>query len=658
MNYSSLFPLLLAASLGTAGSSFAQNPGPTPTPVTSTDQSVTFQNNIRHDGNDSGSPLLPPLTLGWKKDLSSSGVRSISYPLIAQGRVIVTTIDDSGSKAVKAFDETNGTQLWSVTMPSGFGSFINAAYDADRVFVVNPDGLMWALDAATGAQAWSVQLPGQYSFTAPPAAADGLVFVGGAGSGGTLYALDETNGNVLWTASVENGDQSSPAIDAGTVFVSYACPQSYAFTTTDGQPLWHYSGPCEGGGGATPVVHLGKVYVQEAYFDPTNGLALDEETGANVGGFNSDTTPAFSDNVGVYLQSGTLRGIDITTGDTLWSFAGEGDLTSTPLIVNQTIYIGSNSGLLYALDLEGHQVWSTQVGAAIPSSGYFTLITGLGAGDGMLVVPTASTLSAYVLPSQSLNISTRAQVLTDDNVLIGGFIINGHASKKVVIRAIGPALLLDGSLADPTLELHLSDGNVITNDNWKIDDSSGQSQQAEVRATNLAPSNDLESAIVTLLPPGGYTAIVRGHDGGTGVGLIEVYDLTAAQGSVLGNISTRGYVGTGDNVMIGGFILGPDGEPGSDIVIRALGPSLGVAGALVDPELDLRDSNGDGIATNDNWADDSNQEALVARHLAPTDSNESALIRTLPPGAYTVIVSGRDGGAGIGLVEAYNVGGG
>jgi outer membrane protein assembly factor BamB len=655
MNHSSVVPLLLVISVGTIASTLAQTPTPTATP--NLDQSVAFQNNIRHDGNDSTSPLLPPLTAGWKKDLASDGITSISYPLIAQGRVIVTTNDNSGDKAVLAFDESNGNQLWSVTMPGAFGGFINAAYDGDRVFVVNSDGLMWALDAATGAQAWSVQLPGQYSFSAPPTAVDGLVFVGGAGSGGTLYAVDETNGNVVWTASVENGDISSPAVDSGRVFVSYACPQSYAFTTVDGQPLWHYSGPCEGGGGATAVVHLGNVYVQEAYFDPTNGLILDEESGDSVGGFNADTTPAFSDNVGVYLQSGTLRGIDLTTGDVLWSFAGNGDLTSTPLIVNQVIYIGSNSGVLYALDLQGHQIWSTQVGAPIPYSGYFTLVTGLGAGDGMLVVPTASTLSAYVLPSQSLNISTRALVLSDDKVLIGGFVITGYAPKEVLIRAIGPSLPLSPTIPDPTLELHLDDGSIITNDNWKTDDGTGQSQENEIRATQLAPVDDRESAMLVSLPPGSYTAIVRGKDSATGIGLVEVYDQTVAQGSVLGNISTRAYVDNGDNVLIAGFILGPEEEHGSVIAVRAIGPSLGISGELSDPDLDLRDGNGDSIASNDNWADDSSQADLVAEHLDPADSRESAFIRTLPPGAYTVIVTAHDGVAGIGLVEAYNLGG-
>ena len=618
--------------------------------------SVTWQNNVQHDGNDTISRLSPPLVLGWRKDLTSRGVTSISYPLIAQGRIIVTTTGSNSDKNVIAFDEANGHQLWSVAMPGSYG-FINAAYDANKVFVVNFDGLMWALDASSGSQLWSVQLPGQYAFTSPPTAIGGRVFVGGAGSGGTLYAVDENNGNVVWTMGVENGDDSSPAVIPGRVFVSYACPQSYAFATTNGQQLWHYSGPCEGGGGKTPVVHLGKVYVRDSYSGSTNGLILNANTGASLGDFNSDRPPVFNGNLGVYFQSGTLRGIDISNGDVLWSFAGNGDPTSAPLIVNQTIYIGSSSGKLYALNLAGHQVWSTQVGAPIqfPDEQNATLLTGLGAGDGLLVVPAGSILAVYGSPAQSLNISSRANVLTGDNVLIGGFIINGHVNKKVIVRAIGPSLPLAGHLVDPTLELHGPGGILTINDNWKINDLTGQSQEDEVRATQAAPTQDSESAIVALLAPGSYTAIVRGKNGTTGIGLVEVYDLTPAKGSALANISTRGYVATNDNVLIGGFILDPHSFS-SRIAIRARGPSLGIPGTLQDPELDLRNANGTSIAANDNWATDPRKAELQALHLEPSDSRESALIRTLAPGRYTVIVHGHNGGTGIGLVEVYNVG--
>jgi len=295
-----------------------------------------------------------------------------------------------------ALNETTGVTVWSASV-DGTYSFANAAYDSGKVFAVNFDGLMKAFDASTGTQLWSVLLTPQYAFTSPPSAARGIVYVGGAGSGGTLYAVDESNGTIIWTAGVENGDHSSPAISNGRVFVSYACPQSYGFDALSGQLLWHYSGSCEGGGGKTPVVHGGGVYVRDAFFTPTDGLILSLKTGRRRGQFQSERPPAFAGNLGVDYQSGTLRGVDARDQTVLWSFAGDGGLTSAPLIVNQTIYIGSSSGLLYGLDFDGQEVWSTQVGAPIPAPDEQNafLTTGFGAGDGLLVIPAGSILAAY-----------------------------------------------------------------------------------------------------------------------------------------------------------------------------------------------------------------------------------------------------------------------
>jgi outer membrane protein assembly factor BamB len=263
--------------------------------------------------------------------------------------------------------------------------------------------LMTAFDAATGTVLWSVSLPGQSSFTSPPTAVNGVVFTCNAGTGGTVYAVNETNGAVVWTMPVENGDHSSPAVVLGSVFVSYACPQSYAFDATNCQQLWHHDSCCEGGGGKTPVVHAGQVYVRDDFCDQTSGLVLDAATGTVTGGFDSDVPPAFVGNLAVYLQSGTLRGVDLPSGQLLWSFAGDGVLQSAPVIVNQTIYIGSSFGTLYGLNTSGQQIWSTQVGAAIPAPDEQNalLTTGLGAGDGLLIVPTDSVLVAYGAPTSS-----------------------------------------------------------------------------------------------------------------------------------------------------------------------------------------------------------------------------------------------------------------
>jgi outer membrane protein assembly factor BamB len=355
------------------------------------DKSVTWQNNAVHDGFDPASRLVTPLSLKWSRNFSASGVTSISYPLIAQGLVFAITTTNQGS-TLMAIHEHIGTTVWSVNIGGTYSSGY-AAYDSGKVFVVNFDGLMKALDAISGTLLWSINLPGQYAFSSPPTATNGVVFTGGAGSGGTVYAVNEMNGAVLWTMPVENGDDSSPAITLGSVFVSYACPQAYAFSTATGQQLWHFSGSCEGGGGATPVVHATQVYVRDSFLTQTNGLVLNANTGTLIRGFNSDLPPAFFGNLALFVQSGTLRGVNSQNGQVLWSFAGDGGLTSAPLVVNQTIYIGSSSGTLYGLNASGHQIWSTQVGAPIPSPGEGT--TGLGAGDSLLLVPTASVLYAY-----------------------------------------------------------------------------------------------------------------------------------------------------------------------------------------------------------------------------------------------------------------------
>jgi hypothetical protein len=260
-------------------------------------------------------------------------------------------------------------------------------------------------------------------------------------------------------------------------------------------------------------------------------------------------------------------------------------------------------------------------------------------------------------PSQALNISTRTQVQTGDDVLIGGFIISGTGAKKVIVRAIGPSLTalgVPGALADPTLELHDHTGAVIAFDNdWK------DSQQTEIQNSGLAPSNDLESAIVISLQPGAYTAIVSGINGTSGVGLVEVYDLDKAASSQLRNISSRGLVQTDANVMIGGFIVG-NNIGAASVIVRAIGPSLtafGVVGALADPTLELHDGNGALIGSNDNWQDDADQAAAItASGLAPTDLLESAISTSLAPGAYTAIVRGKNNTIGVGLIEAYRVG--
>jgi len=252
------------------------------------------------------------------------------------------------------------------------------------------------------------------------------------------------------------------------------------------------------------------------------------------------------------------------------------------------------------------------------------------------------------------NLSTRVSVETGQSVAVAGFIVTGTHSKQIVIRGLGPTLTQDGvsgALADPFLSLFDGNGKVLwTNNNWK------DSQQAEIEATGLAPTNDLESAIVRTLAPGNYTAILSGRNGTTGIGLVEVYDEGAGLLGQLTNVSTRGLVGTGQAVMIGGFIAG-GGTNDIQVLVRGLGPSLaqhGVSGALADPLLRLFDSNGNVLGNNNNWKD-SQQAAIQATGLAPTNDLESAILRTLAPGNYTAILSGRNKTTGIGLIEIYRL---
>ena len=266
------------------------------------------------------------------------------------------------------------------------------------------------------------------------------------------------------------------------------------------------------------------------------------------------------------------------------------------------------------------------------------------------VRPDAPDVGAFefggTIPVTLANISTRLSVETGDNVLIGGFIVTGTEPKKILVRALGPSLPVAGKLANPSLELYDAAGLLLSNDNWK------DTQQAEIQATAIPPPNDLESAIVATLPANAaYTAIVRGVNNTTGVGLVEVYDLDLGVDSKLANVSTRGLVQTGDDVIIGGLIvLGVDPQ---EVIVRAIGPSLPLAGKLSDPILELHDGNGALVQGNDNWRSDQEEEILST--LPPTNDLESAIVRTLAPGLYTAIVRGVGNTTGIALVEVYGL---
>ncbi len=252
-------------------------------------------------------------------------------------------------------------------------------------------------------------------------------------------------------------------------------------------------------------------------------------------------------------------------------------------------------------------------------------------------------------PAVLLSVATRAFVQTGEDVMIGGFIVDGIATKKVALRAIGPSLAaagISGAMADPFLQLLNSDGFIIaSNDSWNFPGE-------EVSAFGLAPADAREAAVVATLPPGAYSALVSGVGSTSGVALFELYDLDAAT-SRIANLSTRSRVESGDNVMIGGFILG--GTVNTKVIVRAIGPSLianGITDALLDPTLDIHDSNGGLLASNDNWRTDQEAE-IIATTVPPTDDREAAIVLTLVPGPYTAVIQGANGATGVALFEVY-----
>ena len=265
-------------------------------------------------------------------------------------------------------------------------------------------------------------------------------------------------------------------------------------------------------------------------------------------------------------------------------------------------------------------------------------------------------VKAQAPTSQIVQLSTRMPVGVGDQVGIGGFIVTGTAPKQVIVRGIGPTLAQSGiadALADPVLELH-GPGSfaTVTNDNWR------DTQQTQIQAAGLAPTSNLEPAIWATLPPGAYTAILRGKNNTTGTALVEIYDLTPAADSKLGNLSTRTFIGVDQNIAIAGLMVSA-GSASDRIVVRGIGPSLApaVSNVLANPTLELRNNNGTLLVSNNDWQDNAVQaQQITAAGLAPTNSLESAVLAILPPGRYTALLFGANNSTGNGLVEVYDLG--
>ncbi|HZE57915.1 MAG TPA: peptidylprolyl isomerase [Chthoniobacterales bacterium] len=303
---------------------------------------------------------------------------------------------------------------------------------------------------------------------------------------------------------------------------------------------------------------------------------------------------------------------------------------------------------------------------SVTVSGTKLLVTGNNVGTAHVTVTATDfdggtvsqmfTVNVIAAPGRPVNLSTRMQVGTGDNALIAGFIMRGAASKRLAVRGMGPSTGLPGAIVNPTLELHdSSNATIASNDDWE-----SNANKQDIIDIGLAPNSPTESVILTTVPSDtngvAYTAVMRGANNTTGLGVVEVYDLDSGPGSTLLNISTRGQVGTDPNALIGGFILG--GTESKNILVRAIGPSLtafGVPNALSDPTLELHDGNGALIDSNDDWMNSPQKTDIQNSGLAPGNAKESAILHLLPSGAYTAIVRGTNSGTGIGSVEVYQL---
>jgi outer membrane protein assembly factor BamB len=349
---------------------------------------VAYQLNPAHTGAVTFKTVALPANNAWSVDVGGSA----SYALIVGGQVFVT-VAVNGNPQLLALNGTTGATVWG---PIAFSGAVNAAYDGGQVFVVSggpQSQIISALNAATGNPVWSATVPGGW-FPEPPVATDGIVYTM---NGGLATAFDETTGAVLW----QNGIGGTDGIVAVTVDGLYGASPC---TAVDLQPavgtqLWFNNSGCSGGGGATPVAANGLVYAPNNSAG-SSGTIFDSETGATKGNYSASVIPAFSSSTGFFLSNGTLQGLALPNNQVLWSFAGDGQLDTAPIVVNNYVFIGSQSGNLYALDASsGQQVWNQNLGAAIPATDEYGIViyTGLAAGDGLLVVPNGTKVTAFVL---------------------------------------------------------------------------------------------------------------------------------------------------------------------------------------------------------------------------------------------------------------------
>lgn len=387
-------------------------------------QAVAFQINPAHTGSQNDG-LTPPLVQRWSRTFDP--FTTVSYPLIVDGKVFVLV--DNGINTgtnLYAFDAGTGAIVWGPFRDTaGSYGFAGLAYDAGRVFVINFDGILRAFDASSGAGLWQIHLGGLYpdgrilySFSSPPTALAGTVYLSGAGFGAEMLAVNQQDGTLKWHRAINGGNNSSPAVSSSSVYVTFANAATSAFSPT-GQLQWQFRNAA-GGGGYTPVLFNNRVYVRDSVF--RGFVILDATTGAQLGTLDTGhigpdpPAPAFSGSTGYFgFYSNGVRGLkalDANTLQTRWTFAGDSAINTTATVVNGYVYVASYNGTLYALDAQtGVSVWSTNLGTNMLGSneGGLQLVTGFAAAEGMLVVPAGNRLIAF----QSATPTSPIQLLLD-----------------------------------------------------------------------------------------------------------------------------------------------------------------------------------------------------------------------------------------------------
>ena len=612
--------------------------------------------------------LYDPATGSWSATGSLAAARrNHCATLLGDGRVLVTggTNGPSALASAEVYDPATGT--WSTTGSLATGRFIHAATLLTSGNVLVSGGLDSGGNALSSAElynpvtgSWSTTgsfAPARYGHTAT-LLPNGKVVVAGGSSGGDatftfnsakLYNPDTgtwsatgslTTARYNFTATVLPGGKLLVA--GGTGSIGFPVANAEIYDPANG--TWAVTEnliTARAFHSATLLLN-GKVLIA-AGGSAGQGAAKSAEL-YDVGlGFSSAWQPqiatapsTFQPGSRLALTGSLFQGISEASGGTT-----QDSSSNYPVVQLRSL----DSGQVAFLPVDPTAGWSNTAFTSVPVSGFpFGPVSVTVYTNG---IPSAAKYLVFAPVTELANISSRLRVETGDNALFGGFIVTGTQPKKIILRVIGPSLPFADKLADPILELHDSSGTLLeTNDNW-VD---SPNKQAIIDST-IPPPNNLESAIVRTLTPANYTAIVRGVNNGTGIGVIELYDLDTSANSKFANISTRGFVQSGDNVLIAGTIV--IGQSSQKVIIRALGPSTGVPGAMADPTLELHDGNGALLEANDNWVDSPNKQAIIDSTIPPPNNLESAIVRTLTPANYTAIVRGVGGSTGIAVVEVY-----